>query len=123
MTSVEVDHGVMVDRALAQTAKAGLTYAVVPFPWLFEDWFHITRTGANVFEWYRYCGMKGEGWNCDKFPQRDGDVFICLVERPIANDMHADHDGPCGYEGVLHRHTGPAAEGFESVETLNHSSG
>lgn len=121
--------GLMVERSLAQTARAGLTYAVIPKPWM-VDWF---RDGfiEHRFEWYRYCGHKEHGWDTDKFPIVDGDVYVCLIvvhvceQEPNPHHVGHDvaprpHDGPCGYHRIINpsaTRSGPVAEGFESVIT------
>lgn len=87
-------NGRLVDRALAQTATAGLRYAVVPMPWM-DDWFRYVewcreRHVAQSFVWWRYCGLPG--WEFEGGPESldgDGNFRFCLL--PVG------HEGECAH--------------------------
>lgn len=117
--------GLMVDRALAQTAEAGLRYAVIPEPWMQEWFLYLGRLPIGTrgkFNWFHYCGDHNS-WDCDKFPKNDGDVYVCLIplECEPDKDWRISHEGPCGYARLLEpnsRRVQPIAEGFEHIPTL-----
>lgn len=75
----------LTDRALAQTVRAGLTYAVVPLPW-FHDWltWAVARGGAG-FDTEEMCWRK----DVEGVVDDEGNIHLCL--------LHEDHDEPCGY--------------------------
>jgi hypothetical protein len=106
-----------IDRALSQTAKAGLRYAVLPEPWMAE-WFnyigqHMPPGQVRTqFHWFNYCGHQEHHWDTSKFPVIDGDVYLCLMTR--------GHEGPCGYASLIESPSGthPIAEGFEGILTI-----
>jgi hypothetical protein len=116
--------GRMINQSLIQTAKLGSAYAVIPKPWIREwlSWF--PRNERKGFHWFRYCGHKEHGWDTDKFPVVDGDVYICLIVVHVCeeeqNPHHVGHDvppcpheGPCGYERMINptQVRGPALQG------------
>jgi hypothetical protein len=86
----------MVDRALAQTARAGHTYAAVPEPWLIE-WIRAIGIGqTSRFDWSGLCihpFFRNGGAQSYKYPEVDGDRYLCLLPH--------DHEGPCGYEHMI----------------------
>lgn len=85
--------GSEMDRALSQTANAGLTYAVIPMPWMM-DWFRYVqwcneRRMFTRFDPRQHCGLPG--WEFDGGPETldgDGNFVLCLRE--------PDHEGDCG---------------------------
>lgn len=111
MTMIEVDQVVMIDRALAQTARAGLTYAVVPQPWLI-DWVGRGGFYGDTFDWTTLCIHPRFRIGDTSFPCVDGDVYLCLLAY--------EHEGPCGYDRLINptQVRGPIAEGFEGIITF-----
>ena len=85
--------GILVERALKQTAERGGTYAVVPYPWA-ECWFRITQvTEVVAFDWWSYCGPN-KGWDfAEASFDGEGNYLVCLLEK--------DHEGNCGFEWLL----------------------
>lgn len=81
---------VMVDRALAQTAQLGLTYAVVDEPVLIE-WASFIGSEGTVFRWWEHCWhgrTTDESIDIQKVRREDGCFRICLRE--------LGHEGECG---------------------------
>lgn len=83
---------VMVERALVQTYEAGMDYAVVPAPWLLEQWYEWIQYNDTKVPWHELCwGL--DCWSGNTLTSskcvlnEDGDYLICLKRR--------DHEGAC----------------------------
>lgn len=87
----------MIDRALDQTIRAGMTYAAVPHPWLWEWAVWTTQNGTRL-ALHNNCVHKSEA-DFDLMPQIDGDVYLCLL--PYG------HAGDCGYAWLIPEVTAP----------------
>lgn len=95
--------GLLVERALSQTAERGGTYAVVPVPWARSWWDLLVMTGEQTFAWYEHCGVHEHQDAASRVAQQwdfsyaqvdgEGNYLICLL--PPA------HDGDCGYAWLL----------------------
>lgn len=89
---------VLIDRALAQTARAGLKYAVVDIPSI-DEWLKlIGKHGDQTFAWWLHCGHRGWNFKRMTFGEtgnengpymriEDGCYRICLLP--------AKHEGDC----------------------------
>lgn len=88
--------GQEVDKSLAQTARAGLSYATVPLPWIIDWWRFLSVARVTRFAFQEHCGLPG--WDFNGTPDDidgDGNVNLCLLP--------AGHHGLCGSPRVAAR--------------------
>jgi hypothetical protein len=84
-----------VDRSLAQTKKAGMTYASVPTP-VFEEWANWCADNASGISWRTTCITANSNARTQTIEVQlddDGNVLLCLLDR--------GHAGQCGFVHLI----------------------
>lgn len=81
---------IQIDRALAQTHKAGLRYAAIPMPWLLEWGQYVDEVGTRFEVWDTCFGSELEDALARGEQDGNGNFLLCLL--PV------DHEGRHGFE-------------------------